>query len=59
MIVCVCKNINETKMRELLAEASLETVMKETGVCTNCCSCKQAIQNIVLENVVKEYYNEG
>ena len=59
MIVCVCKNINETKMRELLAEASLETVINETGVCTNCCSCKQAIQNIVLENAVKEYYNEG
>ena len=59
MIVCVCKNINETKMRELLAEAPLEIVMKETGVCTNCCSCKQAIQNIVLENAGKEYYNEG
>jgi bacterioferritin-associated ferredoxin len=58
MIVCVCKNINETKMRELLAEAPLETVINETGVCTNCCSCKQKIQEIVLENAVEKYNNE-
>lgn len=54
MIVCVCKNDNESKIRELLSKDSLETVMKNTGICTNCCSCKNKIQQIIIENALEK-----
>ena len=58
MIVCICKNITESKLREMLSESSLETVIKETGLCTQCCSCKETVHQNVLENAVEKLENE-
>jgi len=42
----------------MLSESSLETVIKETGLCTQCCSCKETVHQIVLENAVEKLENE-
>lgn len=58
MIVCICKNINEATLRDMLSKKSLETVVKETGICTQCCTCKETIHQIVLENAMEKLENE-
>lgn len=58
MIVCVCKNINESTLREMLSKSSLETVIKETEICTQCCTCKEAVHQILLENAIEKVENE-
>lgn len=54
MIVCVCKNISESKLKDLLRENSIEEIMNTTGLCTNCKTCKQTVQKIVLENAYEK-----
>ena len=53
MIVCVCKNISETQLKELLKENTVEHIMNTTGLCTKCKSCRETVRRIVLENAVE------
>lgn len=54
MIVCVCKNISESKLKELLKENTIEKIINTTGLCTNCKTCKDTVHKIVLENAFEE-----
>lgn len=52
MIVCICKNISEAK---IIAEArngtcSLDDLKAKFGVATNCGSCSELAQQILVEN---------
>lgn len=53
MIVCVCKNISETQLKELLKENTVEYIMNTTGLCTQCKTCRETVRRIVLENAVE------
>ena len=53
MIVCLCKNINETELKKLLKDKSVEHIMNTTGLCTKCKSCRETVRKIVLENAVE------
>jgi|MDSZ01.3.fsa_nt_gb bacterioferritin-associated ferredoxin len=53
MIVCLCKNINETELKKLLKDKSVEHIMNTTGLCTKCKSCRETVRRIVLENAVE------
>lgn len=53
MIVCVCKNISETQLKELLKENTVEHIMNTTGLCTQCKTCRETVRRIVLENALE------
>ena len=53
MIVCVCKNISETQLKELLKENTVEYIMNTNGLCTQCKTCRETVRRIVLENAVE------
>jgi len=54
MIVCVCKNISESKLKELLKENTVENIINTTGLCTQCKTCNETVKRIVLENAVEK-----
>lgn len=45
MIICICANINEEEIRQAIAEG-LDPV-KELGVCSQCCICRDAVVKLV------------
>ena len=48
MIVCVCKNISDKKIKESLNNnKTFEDMQFELGLCTNCEKCKDCIQSIL------------
>lgn len=49
MILCVCKAITESEFTSLLEDKTLEAIIEETGICTQCTSCKLRITEIILE----------
>lgn len=59
MIVCVCKNINETKLKELLQKHSVEHIMNTTGLCTKCKTCKETVHKLLLENATEKEVENG
>jgi len=53
MIVCVCKNINETDLKQLLKENTIEHLMNTVGICRQCGTCKETVKRLLLENAVE------
>ena len=49
MIVCICANINEQTVREMLSKMSLSEFKKQTGACQNCCKCSCTLNQITKE----------
>jgi len=54
MIVCVCKNISESKLKSLLNENTIEKIINTTGLCTKCKTCKETVKRLVLENAMEK-----
>jgi len=54
MIVCVCKNISESKLKSLLKENTVEHIINTTGLCTKCKTCKETVTKIILENALEK-----
>jgi len=49
MILCVCKAITESEFKSLLEHNTLEAIIEDTGICTQCTSCKPRITEIILD----------
>jgi len=50
MIVCICANQNEQKVREgLIKTQCVKTYKQQSGACKQCCKCKDMIAAIALE----------
>ena len=54
MILCICKNISESKIRSELAFKPLEQVIRETGATTQCGSCKETLKQIILQQAYEK-----
>jgi bacterioferritin-associated ferredoxin len=46
MILCICKNISDSKAKELLKVMSLEDFQKKTGCSTQCRSCEPSLKEL-------------
>lgn len=46
MIVCICANVNDRTIREMLKYTNLDTVKRITGACQRCCTCCEALEQI-------------
>ena len=55
MIVCVCKNISESQLKQLLKENTIEGIMADTGLCTKCQKCNETVKKLVLENAYESF----
>ena len=49
MIVCICKGITDSTIREMLEYTDLEGIKEITGACTQCQTCCDALKEIVRE----------
>lgn len=50
MIVCICAQINESTIKDLIVKGyDFAKIMSETSACTNCQSCRQCIESMILE----------
>ena len=49
MIVCVCKGITDSTIREMLSYTDIDDIKQITGMCTQCCKCAEAMEQIVSE----------
>lgn len=49
MIVCICKGITESTIREMLTYTDLEGIKEMTGACTQCQTCCQTLEEIASE----------
>ena len=49
MIVCICKGITESTIREMLTYTDLEGIKEMTGACTQCETCCQTLEEIARE----------
>ena len=58
MIVCVCKNITESELKELLKENTIEGIMAETGLCTKCQKCRETVKHLLLENAYESFVSQ-
>lgn len=59
MIVCVCKNISESELKDLLKNNSLESIINNTGLCTKCKTCKGTVSRLVLQNAQEKIIDHG
>ena len=50
MIVCICKGITESKIREMLTYTDLEGMKEITGAGTQCHTCCALLEQIASEN---------
>jgi len=46
MIVCICANINDRTIREMLEYTDLDSIKRMTGACQQCCTCCEALEQI-------------
>lgn len=46
MIVCVCKNLSESRIREILANTNLSSLQELTGAGTQCQTCLETLIQI-------------
>jgi bacterioferritin-associated ferredoxin len=46
MIVCICKSLTESTIKEMLTYTDFEGIQQMTGACTQCCKCKQEFERI-------------
>ena len=49
MIVCICKSITDSTIREMLEYTDLQGIKDITGACTQCKKCFQALKEIADE----------
>lgn len=69
MYICICNNINETDLREIIKEHEIVSMpeLQQHGVCDNCSSCFESALDVLKDCVDekfkdKEWYispNEG
>ena len=59
MILCICKNISESKFRTEIKSKSLEKFINETGVTTQCGSCKETLKQIILQEAHNKLVQES
>ena len=50
MIVCICKGVSDSTVRELLNHIDLSKVKEVTGASTQCGTCNQLLELIASEN---------
>jgi len=50
MIVCICKGVTESTVREMLTYTDLEGIKEITGACTQCQTCCALLEQIASEN---------
>lgn len=51
MIICVCNNVNENTLEDIIEQKELNTIdeiQKEISVCNQCKSCSSAINDIIV-----------
>lgn len=59
MILCICKNISESKFRTEIKSKSLEKFIRETGATTQCGSCKETLKQILLQEAHNKLVQES
>ena len=59
MILCICKNMSESKFRELIKDKSLEEVITESGITKQCGSCKETLKQIILQEAHSKLVQES
>lgn len=50
MIVCVCNNVNECKIKTTIEQhnaASLDELQRHITICDQCCCCEHEIHQII------------
>lgn len=54
MIICICSNINETKVKDLVKSKKIKTVKEFAAfdVCVGCKKCSSQIKRILKETRV-------
>ena len=52
MIVCVCSNLNETKVRKLIKYNKIKSIrdFHKLQICSNCAKCYPDINKLIKEN---------
>lgn len=50
MIVCICKGVSDSTVRELLNHIDLPKVKEVTGASTQCGTCSQLLELIASES---------
>ena len=50
MIVCICRGVSDSTVRELLNHIDLSKVKEVTGASTQCGTCNQLLELIASEN---------
>lgn len=58
MIVCICANITDRTIREMLEYTDLEAIKKMTGACQKCCRCCDMLNEIADEIELSRFSNE-
>ena len=53
MIVCICKGITDSTIREMLTYTDLQGIKDMTGACTQCQKCCDALKEIAREQEEK------
>jgi len=53
MLICICKNLSESVLRECVREGckTFEDLQIKTGVCTQCETCKCATEDLIEETL--------
>ena len=56
MIICVCKSLNERRLRETIAAGahSFDELQFETGVSTCCGTCEESVHELLASQVGSE-----
>lgn len=55
MIVCVCKGLTESTIREMLEHTDFEGIKQMTGACTQCCKCKAEIERVIQDHMLGQH----
>jgi bacterioferritin-associated ferredoxin len=58
MIICVCSNINETNLRNLIKYNKIKSVREfhNLQLCCNCAKCYKEVQDIIREENEQDIY---
>lgn len=47
MIICVCKNVSDKVIKQMLKNGTpMKQIIKETGVCSECCKCAKSLKEL-------------
>lgn len=52
MVVCICNNVSEEKIKELIATHNIKTIkglQEHISICNNCGSCYYMIHDLLAE----------